>query len=67
MTTIDDMMDNYTKLLNYLKSKVKRIVLITVPPIPRLQDKFNHWVKLDKFNQFILSQAYGKFSKIVKC
>lgn len=54
------MMDSYNCLLKYLKSKVEKIVLITVPPIPKLQENYNYWTKLDKFNQYIKLQDYGE-------
>ena len=42
-------------LLEHLRRQAKRIVLLTLPPIPKIQFRPDHWEKIEKFNRFLKS------------
>lgn len=59
-SNINDMKMRYWKLLDYLKRRTKKLILVTIPPIAKDQHKPIHWVKLQIFNEFIRKQVDGK-------
>ncbi|CAG2060926.1 unnamed protein product [Timema podura] len=50
-----DMERRMLKLVKKLQEKAKRIIILTLPPVPRLAFKQEHWKKLLKYNKFLLT------------
>lgn len=52
-TTFEKMHDDLKELLDLLSKNAKTIILLTLPPVPRLQISKYHWDRLKKYNEFI--------------
>lgn len=50
----------YDEILNNLKTKCVNIVLLTVPPVAKLEYSELHWHRLEYFNKFIEKKADDK-------
>lgn len=44
-----------TSLLRTLYKSAEKVILLTLPPIPKLSYLADHWTKLKKYNDFIFS------------
>jgi hypothetical protein len=49
-------------LLKQLRRQVSRIVLLTLPPIPKIQFRPDHWEKIESFNWFLKSLEGTSYS-----
>ncbi|KAK7867463.1 hypothetical protein R5R35_009773 [Gryllus longicercus] len=49
----DDMRDSLVELLDLLDERAKRIVILTLPPIPKLENDGRFWYKFNSYNGFI--------------
>ncbi|KAF5300370.1 hypothetical protein FQR65_LT00991 [Abscondita terminalis] len=58
--SIEDMYRTYKSLVKFLHKNTKLLVLLTVPPIPELARHADHWIKLKRLNDMILSLAKDK-------
>lgn len=66
-TDVKNMISLYKELLQLLKEKAEKIVLITLPPIPKQIDDNRHWEMWNEFNDFISGLEDGRyFYKIYK-
>lgn len=62
-TSFEAMRDDLQSLLKQLRSKgAERIILLTLPPVPRLNGNGDHWNRLSKYNEFIQQCHNGEFS-----
>lgn len=60
-TSYEAMRDDLRSLLKQLRSKgADIIILLTVPPVPRLNASGDHWNRLMKFNEFIIGMHNGE-------
>lgn len=56
---IRDMMEIYIKIVSILKQLTRKLILVTIPPIPSIENcDYNHFV-MQNVNTFIRSQANG--------
>ncbi|PSN50019.1 hypothetical protein C0J52_03294 [Blattella germanica] len=51
----DDMCATLKYLLGELLLEAKRIILLTIPPIPKLQDRSDQWDRIENYNRYIKS------------
>ena len=56
-TNIQNMCSEYSEIVKNLRSKCLRLVLLTIPPVPKLMKSTEHWNKLKIFNSFIQRQV----------
>ncbi|GJQ83900.1 hypothetical protein Trydic_g19840 [Trypoxylus dichotomus] len=56
-TDVQRMCETYKVLLNRLTKRCSKIVLVTVPPVPKLEKDLKHWETLRYFNLFIQSKV----------
>ncbi|KAF2899634.1 hypothetical protein ILUMI_06543 [Ignelater luminosus] len=56
-TDMKSMFENYSSIIEMLKPKTERIVLLTVPPLPKFMYDHNVWRRLRQLNVFINEQA----------
>ncbi|KAK4886747.1 hypothetical protein RN001_003018 [Aquatica leii] len=54
-TSFDNMCSTYKSIVSFLKENVQHIILLTVPPVPKLAGRAEYWIKLKRFNDFILT------------
>ncbi|XP_071056182.1 maternal effect protein oskar-like isoform X1 [Onthophagus taurus] len=59
------MCSSYTQLLQFLKLKCSKIILMTVPPVAKFESDKKHWKLLQQFNQFIGSFIDGDFVNVI--
>lgn len=58
--SLDYMILMYSRVVNVLRCKCEKIVLVTIPPIPLLGDDEDYWIGFKNFNNFILMQENGR-------
>lgn len=51
--------NTYKNLISFLKNRTQKIVLVTVPPVPKMHMEGIHWETLERMNEFILGQKDG--------
>ncbi|KAK3912982.1 Maternal effect protein oskar [Frankliniella fusca] len=57
-TPAQQMMYELRKVVEHLKqSMTEKIVILTLPPVPRLQNQTHHWQRLQSYNDYIKSLA----------
>jgi len=54
-TEESEMCQTMRLLLEHLRRQATRIVLLTLPPIPKIQFRPDHWEKIERFNKFLKS------------
>lgn len=52
-TSFEAMCEDFKELLKLLSKDAKKIILLTVPPVLKLENSEDHWNRLKKFNEFI--------------
>ncbi|KAK7586054.1 hypothetical protein V9T40_003930 [Parthenolecanium corni] len=70
-TSFEVMRTNLELLLNMLTIEAKKVILLTVPPVPKLKEDKDHWDRLKKYNEYIkelednvkifVADAYSEF------
>lgn len=54
---IEHSIENFDRLVNTLvKNNVKKLIILTLPPIPKFETRADHWKNLEKINSFIRSK-----------
>lgn len=48
-------------VLELIERGVRKLILLTIPPVPRLAASFDHWHRLKEFNNHIKGLHNGKF------
>lgn len=57
------MRDDLRSLLRQLRSRgAEKIILLTLPPVPRLNASGDHWNRLKKYNEFIVASHDGELA-----
>lgn len=58
---------HYRALVEFLKENdnIRKIVLVTVPPVAKLERSEIHWSVLQQFNNFILEIKESKWNSFV--
>ncbi|KAF5294250.1 hypothetical protein FQR65_LT10836 [Abscondita terminalis] len=59
-TLVEHMYRAYNSLVKFLKENTEHLVLLTVPPVPKLAGHADHWIKLKRFNDMIFRYAKDK-------
>ncbi|KAK5643387.1 hypothetical protein RI129_007232 [Pyrocoelia pectoralis] len=55
-TPLDNMYHSYNAIVKLLKENgTNKLILLTVPPIPKLDDSKKHWRELETFNDYIMT------------
>ncbi|XP_067011639.2 maternal effect protein oskar-like [Anabrus simplex] len=54
-TKPDRMQTRMKSILRYIRETASEVVVLTVPPVPKLAFKEDHWSRLQAFNSFILT------------
>lgn len=57
---VSTMCHELSSLVKSLQESASNIVILTLPPVPKLSFREDHWTKLDKYNKHILSLDNGK-------
>ncbi|XP_018900806.2 uncharacterized protein [Bemisia tabaci] len=67
-SSIESMIDNMNSLVNLLlkERQVKKLILLTAPPVPKLAKVKSHWKCLRIFNDHIASLANGSSISVLE-
>lgn len=57
---VSTMCHELSSLVKSLQESASHIVILTLPPVPKLSFREDHWTKLEKYNKHILSLDNGK-------
>lgn len=59
------MMKHFKKLLKETQKHAEEIVILTLPPIPRLCVTYMHWTLIRKYNYFLKSLSNGRYIRVI--
>lgn len=56
----NNIIESYTKLIKLLTTKCNKLILFSIPPIPKFKNDKYHWYQLHKINTFLNNSANKK-------
>ncbi|XP_071440445.1 uncharacterized protein [Hetaerina americana] len=64
-SSFHEMQNDMKSLLNLLAYSSEKVVLLTVPPIPRLENTPGHWALWEKYNEWLKTLDNGTTIKVI--